>query len=331
VRWGPQYELRLDRGAGKVEMTSLAAVAQETGEDWAAASLTFSTRSPAKGLRGPVVSPVFLGAAERPSRSSTLSSVEVKEDVRLDAPAATPRDGAAEGPRPLREGSQPPPVGAAPAAAPKPADGVPELRAGGETAEFAAREVVSVPSDGQPALVPLGRWTAGCKWHLESVPKLLGSIYIRGSLANPTGVVMLPGPGDCYVDEEYVGKVAVPLTPGGGTADLSFGAVEGLSVSRSAEPLESKRRGTLRGGGRNYQYAYTMELANATAKPVEVSVIETIPVSTVKAVVVELDAETTPCDKLEGGRLRWRVGLAPGERKQIRLRYSVDIGKEYKY
>jgi uncharacterized protein (TIGR02231 family) len=323
VSWGPAYDVRLDRKASRAELTSMGAVSQETGEDWTDALLVFSTRSPARGLRAPEVEPMLLAALERGNRTSTLTSVEVKEDAPLEGPPPAGPGDRAPGMTPVRPGA-PPGVGAVPGAAPAAEGGVPELRAGGEVVEFASRERVTVRSDGKPVLVPLGSWKSRCSWGLECIPKLLGSVYIRGSFANPTGAVLLAGPGDCYVDGAYIGKVRVPTSPAGSTLELSFGAVEGLSVAREARPLEGRR-------GRGYRYDYSIELANSGTEPAEVVVLEAIPVSTVKTVTVQLGEETSPCEKLDGGKLRWKVKLAPGERKQLRLSYRVDISRNYRY
>jgi uncharacterized protein (TIGR02231 family) len=321
VRWGPKYDVRLDRKSGKVELTRIGVVRQQTGEDWTNALIRFSTRSPAKGLRPPEFRPVLLGALKRANRVSTLTSREVKEDAPLEAPAgpaARPGDMAAA--RPVA----PPGVGAAPRAAPAAGREVPHLKAGGEVVEFSAREKISVRSDGKPVLVPLGSWKSRCDWGLECIPKLLGSVYIRGRFVNPTGALLLPGPGECYVDGEYIGKIRVPVSPAGSRVQLSFGAVEGLSVTRQAEPLRGRR-------GRGYHYVYRIELVNSSQKPVSVTLLEAIPVSTVKAVTVTLEKETTPCEKLSGGKLRWKLKLAPGQRKEIRLAYRVDISRAYRY
>jgi uncharacterized protein (TIGR02231 family) len=328
VRWGPQYDLRLDRKAGQVELARFGAATQATGEDWEDVPVTFSTRSPARGLRPPEVEPVMLGALDRPTRTSTLASVEVTEDARLttsnDDKAA---DGTAKPSSPEMteaSGGAPPAVAGAPAAAPSAGRGVPELVSGGEVVEFVSTGRITVRSDGKPALVPLGAWKTRCDWHLECVPKLLNSVYIRGAIANPSGGPLLPGPGECFVDGSYIGKVQVPPVPTGAPIELSFGAVEGLSVTREAQPLEGRR-------GRGYRYAYLIEVANAGAEPAKITVLEAIPVSTVKTVSVELGKDTTPCEELDGGRLRWRLDIPPGGRSQVRLAFRVDISREYRY
>jgi uncharacterized protein (TIGR02231 family) len=319
ISWGPKYDIRLDRSTSRIEMTRIGVLSQQTGEDWSQAIISFSTRKAARGLRPPVFEPVLLGALKRPNRVSTLTSRHVTEDAALRKPEATSGGGMSKvGPL------VPPSMGQAPRVAPAAGNQVPRLRAGGEVVEFVSSEQINVRSDGKPVMVPLGSWKVRCKWELECIPKLLGSVYIRGDFLNPTGALMLPGPGECYVDGEYIGKIRVPVSPVGSRVQVSFGAVEGLSVTRKSEPLKGKRKG-------GYHYVYKIELANSTQKPVLVTVLEGIPVSSVKAVTVKLDKTTTPCQQLSGGRLRWKVKLAPGERKELRLAYTVDISKDYRY
>lgn len=326
VKWGPRYDVRLDRNAGRVELASLAAVTQETGEDWSDAMLTFSTRLPAKGLRPPEVSPVFLDAVERVDRRASASMVEVEEDESLvEKPSASASTkslayvGAAGGP---------PAVGAAPKAAAKSAHTIAEIRSGGEAVEFIATERVTVRTDGQPVTVALGRWETDCRWGYEAVPKILASVYVRAVFPNPTSALMLPGPGDCYLDGSYIGRMEVPSTPDGAEVKMSFGAVESLSVSRAAGPLTSERG---RGGRRVYSYAYTMDLSNSGKEAAHITVLDNVPVSTIEAINVEVEPGTTPYKELDGGRVRWLVELAPGRHKKVRLQYRVEIAKNYRY
>ncbi|MHC4253663.1 MAG: mucoidy inhibitor MuiA family protein, partial [Planctomycetota bacterium] len=331
VKWGPRYDVRLDRVAGEVELSSLASVTQETGEDWSDALLTFSTRLPAKGLRPPEVSPVFLDAIERVDRRASASMVEVEEDESLAEEPSAPASAPAKSLEYVGAAAGPPGVGSAPKAARKTADTIAEIRSGGEAVEFVAAERVTVRTDGQPVTVAIGRWGADCSWGYEAVPKILASVYIRAVFPNPTNALMLPGPGDCYLDGAYVGRMEVPSTPAGARVNMSFGAAESLSVSRTAEPLTSERRGVRGRRGRVYRYDYTIELANSGEAAAAVTVLDNVPVSTIEAIRVGIEPGTTPHEELDGGRLRWLVELGGGEHKEIRLRYRVEISKHYRY
>ena len=328
VKWGPRYDVRLDRDAGRAELSSLAYVTQETGEDWSDALLTFSTRLPAKGLRPPEVVPVFLDAVKRADRRASASMVEIEEDESLVEELSAPAPsksleyvGAAAGP---------PSLGAKPKAARKTADTVAEIRSGAEAVEFVASECVTVRTDGQPAIVAIGRWETECGWGYEAVPKIRASVYVRAVFSNPTDALMLPGPGECYLDGAYVGRMAVPATPAGARVNMSFGAAESLSVNRTAEPLAGERRG-IRGRGRIYNYGYTIEVANMGDAAAKVTVLDNVPVSTIEAIKVEVEPGTTPHEMLDGGRLRWLVELDGGEHKKLRLKYRVEIAKHYHY
>jgi len=45
----------------------------------------------------------------------------------------------------------------------------------------------------------------------------------------------------------------------------------------------------------------------------------------------EAEDGTTQHEAIDGGKLRWLVQVAPGERKSVDLRYSVEIAKNYRY
>lgn len=61
VKWGVQYDLRIDEKDKKASLTCFAAVTQDTGEDWKNVHLTFSTARPLLLKRIPKLSPMIMG------------------------------------------------------------------------------------------------------------------------------------------------------------------------------------------------------------------------------------------------------------------------------
>lgn len=106
--WRPYYQLRLDRGAQRIELTRLADVWQETGEDWDRVAMSLSTAEPEAGLVVPTVKPWRLEKRNRfEDQSRSLYEKDAKSK-KLDA----------EGGGGERRRSMPP--GVAPKAMPSP-------------------------------------------------------------------------------------------------------------------------------------------------------------------------------------------------------------------
>lgn len=106
--WRPYYQLRLDRGAQRIELTRLADVWQETGEDWDRVVMSLSTAEPEAGLVVPTVKPWRLEKRNRfEDQSRSLYEKDAKSK-KMDA----------EGGGGERRRSMPP--GAAPKMAPAP-------------------------------------------------------------------------------------------------------------------------------------------------------------------------------------------------------------------
>lgn len=78
--WSSSYEARLDTGTGKLKLTQIALVEQQTSEDWNNVSLTLSTSMPNQSVEPPSISSEFWTLSDR-----------VKESFVDYAPASAPR------------------------------------------------------------------------------------------------------------------------------------------------------------------------------------------------------------------------------------------------
>ncbi len=308
--WTPTYDIRVSSADTVVELTYSAFVRQNTGEDWKDIGLTLSTSQPSLGGAPPELQPWYVSVLERPKgvMEGALTMTE-------EAPAA--KDAA----RMMRK-DRPIPAGAA---APAPvAYNTAEVRESLTSASFPIAGASTVPADNADHRVTVMIAPLGGSFSHSAVPKLQAEAFFKAALHNSTDYPFLPGPMSVYVDNGFVSTSRLPAVMPGEKFDAFLGADNGVHIERKLlnrvtdiSGLFSKTRKT--------RYEILIIAENRKKKAQTLSLRENVPVSQDERVKVEIilprPEEATPD---AGGIITWQLRLAPGERKEVRVQYSIE-------
>ncbi|MBZ4420736.1 mucoidy inhibitor MuiA family protein [Myxococcus sp. RHSTA-1-4] len=299
--WVPLYEAREEEASGVVELTTLATVRQETGEDWAGAKLFLSTAQPRQDATPPEVTPLHVSAVQKPKERKVLVRRE-EQHAHAEAGAGA-EDAEGQG---LRVSAQ------------------------GLSVQWEAQEATRVPGDGSAVRVRLGRHRLKANLSWRTVPKLHPVVFRVARLANTTPFPLLPGPVSLFRDTGFLGHQQLGRVAKGAPFELTFGLEEGLRVKRTVVEEVQRPKG-LFGGKQRFRYAYRFQLTNLRERPETVELSEHIPVSELEDVKVELEPESTAGYTLaaEDGIATWKVKLAPGQERTVDLLFHVDAPSSY--
>jgi hypothetical protein len=104
---------------------------------------------------------------------------------------------------------------------------------------------------------------------------------------------------------------------------LCWGSHDGARIARTARRRVEAARLT---GRQQVTHEVELRLTNADAAPVTVEVVERIPVSELKEVTVGAPVAQPPFSTGpdRDGMGVWQVVLAPGDRRVLQLRYTVE-------
>ena len=302
--WEPSYEARADESGGAVELSTYATLSQATGEDWSQAKLVLSTAVPAQNATPPEIAPLKVYSEEREAEKKVL--------VRRDEYVAHAETGKDYG------GSVP-------------AQGQPALaaRAQGLSVQLVVPEPGDVPGDGTPVRLFVARQRMKATYLLRTVPKLAPFVFRVADLTNQAPFPLLPGTLDAFRPTGFIARYGLERVPEGGVFHLTFGIEEAVRVKRIVVE-EVKRDTGLFGGNKRFRFGYRFELANYGGRPVDVEMSEHVPVSELDDVKVEVDEKTTQGYQLDpDGIARWKMKLAPAEKKKLELAFHVDVPSSY--
>jgi uncharacterized protein (TIGR02231 family) len=290
--WRPHHTAALGDD-GTLEIRTDACVWQNTGEDWTAAALKFSTERPSLGQKPPV-----------------LLDDEIVAQRRSDVVHVEQRDVAVQ-----HTG-----LGGAPPAAAR----LPGIDDGGEVRVLSAKARASVPSDGRPYRVPSFAMKTTVAPSLVAYPELEEAVLVRTEQANTGEWPVLAGPVDLVRGSGFVGRTKVLLIAPGERFELGFGPDPHLRLRREIEVVDEEPSFLpMSFVGRSVRVH--VHLSNLDEHPRKLTVTERVPVSEIEKVEVAFDERSTqPHARPDAdGFVRWTVQLAARARTTLSLRYVI--------
>lgn len=316
--WRPLYDIRLldvaggNAGApagGRVAITTLAEIVQNTGQDWSGVRLTVSTARPALNQRVPELKPWFVDVPRPPQplpRAAHAKAAMARQDF---APESATDAVPAMMMAPIRE-------------APAEVE-VAEAQDSGTAVTFAVSGSVDIPGDGTPHKTTIGQHDLTPQLDFLAVPRHTDAVYRRAKFNNTTAAPLLPGPASLYAGDEYIGQNRLEYTPTGAEVELILGVEERVTVKRELVRREVDKR--LLRDVRQVIYGYEIELENLLPTSARVTVQDQYPVSRHDQIKVRLDrVAPEPVEQTDLHILKWRIDLAPAEKKIIRYDYQVE-------
>ena len=295
----PRYQLRA-RG-DRVELVVQAEVRQRTGEHWEGVGFGISTSSPEGLVPAPEVPRAVATSYERADRGRTVGS-SFEDRSELDEDTAYGGEDKEAAPR---------------------------IRLRGTGFQVDAAEEATVRADGRACRVVLVRAEVPGERDLYVAPEKGQRVLRRVRATNNSGLALLPGPADVFADSGFIGTTRLQHTASGAPLAFSLGAQEGLTVLRSLD--EARLHQVEIGLRKKVHYAVSVEATNTGTEARSFVVEERIPVSRLRELKVALQEETTAGYELdeEQGFVRWTLTLAPGQKKELRLYYVLDMPKDF--
>ena len=219
------------------------------------------------------------------------------------------------------------PVSAPPTPAPAPPPVLFQTAAVSNAATAASFDIpgeTTIPSDNSGHRVTIMVAPLVATFSHTAAPKLQNDVFFRASLRNTTEYPLLAGPLSVYVDNSFVSTSKLRAVMPGEQFDAFLGVDNGVRVERrllnkvsEVSGLFSKTRKT------HYEILITAENRKKVSQML--SLRENIPVSQDERVKVDIvlprPEDLTPD---ANGMLTWQIRLAPGEKREIKVQYSIE-------
>lgn len=308
--WKPLYDVRLlsSTDEPELELTSLAQVQQETGQEWNDVALTISTARPAINQRKPSLKPWYIGPPEAvplatPAiRRATMAAPQVQAAVEADT----------EGMRLLSDVAEY--ETARPALA--------EAQITDLSVSFKVTGRTDIPSDGSPRKLTLAQHRFEPELDYLTVPKHTSAVFRRVKAVNSDPGPLLAGRASLFSEEDYVGDTELEFVPADGEFELLLGVEDGISVER--ELIQRDVDKVLLRDRRQLVFGQKIELKNFLSTEIKIEVQDQIPVARHEEIKVKLvEVEPQPSENTELNILTWEL-IIPSDQEQV-IQYAFRI------
>lgn len=294
--WQPVYDLMLTRKDPGLTIARGVLVSQYTGEDWAGVDLTLSTAQPSAQAAPSALWP-------------ELRRVVDEEDMAKRA-ADDMASGSAE-------------MMAEPAMAPAPV--VAAAATQGDVVVYHYPAAVDVATGVENLRLALDEIKVTPKIEARAVPRYDRTAFVQASFSNESKEILLPGQAFLLREGTLVGSTYLDAIAPGDKAEIAFGAIDGLRLTRDMPLRAEGDRGIISKASQIEEKA-VLKLENLTDEVWPVRLLDQVPYSEQEDLEISFTADPAPVEtdvKGQRGVLAWEFEMAPGDVKQVVLEHVI--------
>lgn len=361
--WTPQYKFRAGtKDKDPIQVEYLAAVRQQTGEDWANVRITLSTAQPQLNAAPPDLHSLAINIVPvtRGDMAGRGGQMPAQPGAGVPPMQAQAAGDALKQSRDYRQRAQAEwNVGKNPDMGNKLANEAaaleqqvqllttkdeekankqaePAAEAEGPSLAYNLLTQLSIPSRQDEQIVEVARIELQPDIYYKAVPVLAKHVYRVAELVNSSRTVLLPGEATMYMGTDFVGRTQMPLVAVGEQFRVGFGIDPQLQIQRQ---LVDKSR-TMQGANQVLKYEYRILASSYKTTPVKVQIWDRLPTAETEVVgisVLKTNPETSKDplylrEERTKNLLRWDVVLQPtmnGEKAfPINYEFKMELDKQ---
>lgn len=304
--WSPLYDLRLKDAF--LEVTYLAQVTQNTGEDWNNVALTLSTAQPSLSLTIPEMDAWYI--SQRYPAPPAPQALKAKgAPVRSVAPAPAPMMMKDEVPEAFALETESATVSES-----------------GVSLSYSLSSRADVPGNNDPRKVVIASFNLKPNFDYVTAPKIEPVCFRRAKVKNESAYSMLKGNAQLFEGDDYLGATTLEFVAPNQEFELALGADERLRVERELTLREVDKN--FMGDKRRIHYGYKIEIENLRDAAQTIFVRDHIPVPRDEQIKVKLEAsEPKASEQSDLNQLEWKITLNANSKQVIKYEFSVEHPK----
>jgi TonB-dependent SusC/RagA subfamily outer membrane receptor len=178
-----------------------------------------------------------------------------------------------------------------------------------------------VPTNGKQQIATLKETSMNGVFKYYAVPKLDKEAYLLAEISDWEKLNLLAGEANIIFEGTYIGKSFLDPASTNDTLNLTLGKDKLVVVKR--EKMTDFSSVKFIGSNKLQVITYELTVKNNKKDAINFILKDQYPISTNKDIEVELRESSDAMVNTEIGVLTWKLQLAPGESKKVRISYSV--------
>ncbi len=183
-----------------------------------------------------------------------------------------------------------------------------------------------VPTNGKAQTTILKEEEVKANYKFYGVPKLDKDVFLLAEIGDWQKLNLLPGEANIIFEGTYIGKSFIDPSSTRDTLNLTMGRDKRVVIKK--EKLVDYSSVKFLGANKKQIFTYEITVRNNKKDEINILVKDQYPVSQDKDINVELLERSDAVNNEETGVLSWKLKLAPGEVKKLRISYSVRYPKD---
>lgn len=302
--WYPTYDLRTEDTDEDIELRYKAKVFQNTGNDWKNVDLTLSSGNPNLGGIAPDLNPWYLYLYDINAYKNS-NDKRAKQNAYYQPAMELSAEDDAMGGSGVYENVQ----------------AVNNII----NTEFKINTPYDIPSGNVEYDVEIQRSNIPATYEYLCVPKLDRDAFLIANIVDWRNYNLLPGETQIYFKGTFVGSSYLDPASTDDTLQLSLGRDPSLVVQR--ESIKEFCKTQTLGLKKKTTKAYKITVKNNKNINVDLRIEDQIPLSNNSDIEVNVEETSGASYDEESGKLSWDLKLAPGESKELILRFNVKYPK----
>ncbi|HPH18966.1 MAG TPA: DUF4139 domain-containing protein [Haliscomenobacter sp.] len=316
--WTPAYDLRAEAVDKPLRMVYKAVVSQQSGFDWQGIKLKLSSARPLSDNNRPILTPQSIdyyvaryqpnlddGLAAGRANSYNLSQVQTESRRDMAKPSAGLGDVGEVTDEEIKE--------------------QPEESTSGEEFEITAPQTIVSGTEPQTVRYKEEQMEAIYQYH--AVPKLDPGVFLLAKIPNYGRYGLLSGTAQIFFKDTYVGQSEIDTKTVSDTLLLSLGRDEDISIKR-VKPTDLAYTPKFLNNYKRELVAYDIVVKNNKKVPINIEVLDQIPVSKQAEITVELEEKSGAQYTADFGKLLWRLEIPAFGSKTLRFKYWLKYPKD---
>lgn len=306
--WSPTYDLRVEDLKNPVKLFYKANVYQNSGVKWDKIKITLSTGNPSEGAQAPMLQPWYLAfynpiaygegymnsyQNQAAPRTKAIMMESAVEDAKAPAAGAL--------------------------------NNYVQVNNSGISTTFDIDLPYTIPSDGQQHLVSVKSYELPATYRYFVVPKMDRDAFLQAQITNWEDLNLIPATTNIFYEGSYVGQGFIDMRNTKDTMNISLGRDKKIIVRRERD----KELRSVKTIGTNIKetFVYTVSIRNTRKEALNITVLEQLPISNDKDIVIEdTDVDGGTLEETTG-EVKWILSVKPNETVKKKIAFTVKYPK----
>jgi hypothetical protein len=340
--WAAVYDLEASNFAAKINLEYRALAYNNTGIDWNNVDLTLSTADPLQSMIQPSLSVWSLDHSS--SRNiNRIANVNIDISVNNNAPVMQQTIQQSFDLKQLTEQDEIKNILGEDFAADTdyntaefnryrsnqpdvPTMIVEELEIPEFNADFKIDKPYTIPSDRKPYSVDIKSFDLAATYKYYAVPKLDKDAFLLAQVVGWEDLDLVSGPINIYNNEKFIGQSRLSINNLSDTLSVSLGRDPNVVLSRKKVKGSSKK--VFLGSSKKATIAYDIIVRNNHSNNINIEILDQVPISSDKEVIVTVDEKTGADYDEKTGVLSWNITLDGTKTQKLNFGFSIKYPKD---